>query len=325
MESVIKDIKEQKFQNIYLLYGEESFLVRSYKKRLIQALADVEDTMNYTVFSEAQCEVEKIIELADTMPFFSDKRVIVVSRSGFFTKSNDLLAEYLERMPKTTYLIFEEEKADKKYKLFKAVSKYGSVNEYKKQNYDRICNWIKGKLQMEQKTMNARALSLFLNERELSMELLDKEVEKLISYCADQTHITEEDILAISSGNVQNKLFELYKDLSLKNKGEVLRRFEDLLYLKETPVGILAKLTWQIHLWLQIKELRLKGYSEREIASEVRRAPWQIKNLVTEEKRIPEETLTDWLNYCLETDYRIKNGLVQPQIAVEMLLIRFGR
>ncbi len=46
MKSIDEDVKAGRFQPVYLLYGEETYLKRQYKQKLQQAVADVDDTMN---------------------------------------------------------------------------------------------------------------------------------------------------------------------------------------------------------------------------------------------------------------------------------------
>ena len=83
METLNQDIKSGNFKRFYLLFGEEEFLKQSYKKRLRQAVAG-NDTMNYNYFEGKGLDVRELISLANTMPFFSDRRLIMVEDSGFF-------------------------------------------------------------------------------------------------------------------------------------------------------------------------------------------------------------------------------------------------
>ena len=83
MQTLNQDIKTKEFKRVYLLYGDEPFLVSSYKKRLKEAIAG-EDTMNFNYFEGKSPDVHEIISLADTMPFFADRRLILIDGSGFF-------------------------------------------------------------------------------------------------------------------------------------------------------------------------------------------------------------------------------------------------
>ena len=65
MQTLNQDIKEKSFKKIYLLYGDEPFLVGSYKKKLREAITGG-DTLNFNYFEGKNPDVKEIIRLADT-------------------------------------------------------------------------------------------------------------------------------------------------------------------------------------------------------------------------------------------------------------------
>ena len=83
MQRLNEDIKTGQLKNLYLLYGEEAYLRRQYRDRLKTAIIG-EDTMNYHYFEGKDISVGEIIDLAETMPFFADRRLIVLENSNLF-------------------------------------------------------------------------------------------------------------------------------------------------------------------------------------------------------------------------------------------------
>ena len=133
MQTINEDIKNGTFKPVYLLYGEEAFLKQSYKKKLRAAISG-DDTMNYNYFEGKGLDMNELISLADTMPFFSERRLILIEDSGFFKTSSEALAEYLPTMPDTTCIVFVEEAVDKRNKLYKKVKDLGHIAEMKRQD-----------------------------------------------------------------------------------------------------------------------------------------------------------------------------------------------
>ena len=125
MQTINEDIKNGTFKPVYLLYGEEAFLKQSYKKKLRAAISG-DDTMNYNYFEGKGLDVNELISLADTMPFFSERRLILIEDSGFFKSSCEDLAEYLTQVAPATHFIFVEEEVDKRSKMYKTVKNNGS-------------------------------------------------------------------------------------------------------------------------------------------------------------------------------------------------------
>ena len=125
MKSIDEDVKAGRFQPVYLLYGEETYLKRQYKQKLQQAVADVDDTMNTAYYEGKNINPGEIIDLAETLPFFADRRLILLENTGMFKTSCEELAEYIKHMAETTCLVFVEEEVDKRGKMYKAVKNNG--------------------------------------------------------------------------------------------------------------------------------------------------------------------------------------------------------
>ena len=78
---------------------------KSYKNRLKEAITGG-DTMNYNYYEGKGLDVNEIIGLAETMPFFAEKRLILIEDSGFFKSAQEELAAYIPSIPETACLLF---------------------------------------------------------------------------------------------------------------------------------------------------------------------------------------------------------------------------
>ena len=110
----------------YFLWGEDSFTRRAAEEKIKKAVVDeAAEMMNVSVFNDVKTTAGQVIEAAETTPFLSDKRFILVKDCGFFSEGkkaeSDILADYVQNLPDTACIVFSEEKADKRLKLFKAV------------------------------------------------------------------------------------------------------------------------------------------------------------------------------------------------------------
>ena len=69
--------------------------------------------------------------MAETLPFFAERRVIVVANSGLFKKATEDLAEYFgSPCAERLLLVFVETEVDKRGRLYKAVRDPGRVAEF---------------------------------------------------------------------------------------------------------------------------------------------------------------------------------------------------
>ena len=114
MKTIDQDIKEGKLKNVYLLYGVERYLIRQYRDKLKRAIVIEDDTMNFSSFSGADVNQKEIIDLAETLPFFAERRLILIEDSGLFKKGAEELADYMAHIPENTYFLFVEKEVDRK-------------------------------------------------------------------------------------------------------------------------------------------------------------------------------------------------------------------
>jgi len=145
MRRVLEDIKNKNFKSCYLFYGEEDFLKESYRDRLIKAIFPEEDAMNFNRFSDDSKE-NQIMEAADLLPFFAEKRLVVAENTGFFAKSTEGLSDYLKNVPETTVILFVEKNVDKRNACYKAVDKSGLAVEFSLPSQADLETWVLGKL-----------------------------------------------------------------------------------------------------------------------------------------------------------------------------------
>ena len=177
MQTLNQDIKDHSFKPVYLLFGEEAFLKKSYKNRLKDAITDG-DTMNYNYYEGKGMNVNEIIGLSDTMPFFSEKRLILMEDSGFFKggAGADEMTQYMEHIPETTCLVFVESEVDKRSRLYKAVKKYGYAAELSHQDSGQLARWAAGILSKNGRKITGRTMELFLSKTGDDMENISSEL-----------------------------------------------------------------------------------------------------------------------------------------------------
>ena len=190
MKSLNEDLKTGQFKQIYLLYGQEAYLKKQYKERFIKAMIPEGDTMNFASYEGKNTDVKEVIDLAETLPFFAERRLIVFEDTGFFKNAGAELAEYIPDMPETTYFIFIENEVDKRSRLYKAVKAKGHIVELTVQDENTLRKWVAGLVKKEKKQMSQQDIAYFLNKVGTDMENITKELEKLFCYALDRETLT---------------------------------------------------------------------------------------------------------------------------------------
>lgn len=321
MQTLNQDIKEKSFKKIYLLYGDEPFLVGSYKKKLREVITGG-DTMNFNYFEGKNPDVREIISLADTMPFFADRRLILVDGSGFFKSAQEELAAYLPQMPDTTCLIFAESEVDKRNRLYKRVKELGYAAELNKQDTAQLMRWAAGILGRDGRKISRPVMEYFLERTGDDMENIRMELEKLVCYTMGRDVITKEDVDAVGTVHVTSRVFDMVAAIVAGNTKKAMDLYEDLLTLKEPPMRILFLIARQFNQLLQIKELTAAGKDKGAMASALKVPPFAVGKLTAQARAFTRDQILSWVTLCVETEEAVKTGRLSDRLAVELLIAR---
>ena len=324
MKSLNEDIKTGVFKQIYLLFGEENYLKKQYKDRLTKALISDGDTMNYAYYEGKGIDVKEIIDLSETMPFFSERRLIVIENSGFFKNATAELAEYMKEIPETTYFIFVETELDKRGKMFKAVKDKGRIVELARQDEKTLVRWIYGNVKKEGKQIAESTIYYLLSKCGTDMENLQKEMEKLFCYTLNNDVINMEDIDAICTTQITNEIFDMVNAVAEKKQKRALDRYYDLLALKEPAMRILYLLSRQFRLLMEVKEMAGEGYDKKTIASKAGLHPYAVGKYIEQSRSFSQEELRKILEESVDIEERVKTGRLGDVLAVELFIVKYS-
>lgn len=325
MRSIDSEIEQQAFKRIYLLFGKEHYLLKENRERLLKALGvtDRKD-MNFTLLSEKDFNVPTLISDSDTLPFFADRRVILVEESGYFKgnkKEKDRLVKYIPDIPETTVIVFVESEVDKRDKLYKAVTKNGTAEEFVIGDQNEMLRWIGGRLSADGIQMRRDAWNEFYLRCGSSMDLMDAEYQKLSAYCWEKKQIEKSDVEAICANASETKIFALSDAISERNAARVFDVYHDMLRQNEKAPGILALIQRQL---MQLYDLKLMDRDGVSFADKKKNLgisyDFIIRKLETYQKRFKEDELRRLLRKAADYEEDFKSGRIEDSIAVELLL-----
>lgn len=322
MKQIANDIKQNQFKQAYLLFGEERYLRRQYREKLQAALCGGGDTMNVHFYEGKDVSVGEIIDLAETLPFLAERRVIFLSDSGLFKSGGEKMAEYLSSAPcDTTFFVFSESEVDKRSKLYKTVQSKGYAAEFAVQDENTLKRWIAGTLAKDGKKITEGTAQLLLSKTGTGMDNIQMELEKLISYCMDRDVITDEDVEVICTTRISNRIFDMINAVADKRQREALELYYDLLALKEPPMRILVLIARQCNMLLQARELKAGGHDNKSIGSKIGVPPFIAQKYVNQAARFKISTLRNAVQKCVEAEEAIKNGRMNDRMSVEILIL----
>lgn len=324
MKRIDEDIKSGQFQNLYLIYGEEEYLKLQYRNKLIAALVNEGDNMNFSKYTDTGINVNQVIDQAETMPFFAEHRVILIENSGFGKKIPEELGEYLSSIPDFTIFIFVEPTADERGKLYKAAKAAGRDIEINMPNENVLTQWVGAMLKDSGKQMKKDAWVQFRDMTDSSMDNMKRELDKLVTYVGDRSQITIEDVNAICIPQIETKIFDMINSIAVKDLPKTMELYQDMLSAKEPPMRILYMIVRQFRQLAVIRELEEQGDSSATIAKKIGMQDYIVRKNEALIRNLGSKEIKNLLVDAATFEQQVKTGLLDENLAVEMIMMKYA-
>lgn len=325
MKELNQELQKGILRSVYLLCGDEAYLKRQYEKKIKTACIEGEDTINFHQYEGKGIDVQEVIGMAQTVPFFAEKRLLLLKNTGWFKSACDEMAEYIGSVPDTACLLFVEDDVDKRTRMYKAVKKSGRIVEFKTQDERTLLAWVGSLLKKEGKQITGSDFRLLLEKTGTDMDRISQELEKLICYTYGRDVITRNDIENVCSNQITNQIFDMINAMAEKQTKRALDLYYDLLALKEAPLRILALINRQFNLLIQVKDLDRLGKDKKEIASTTGLPPFFVGRYISQAKGFSMEQLKQALRDSVQAEEDVKMGKMADKLSVELLLVTYSR
>lgn len=322
MQKISEDLKNHTFSRVYLLFGNEDFLILKFRKMLCDGILEAGD-MNRLDISGEKADLQELRDFTDTAPFLADVRLLTVDGSGFFKggDSGDFLYQWISTLPETAVVVFTEKEVDKRSKLFKYVSKMGTAFEYNHPTEEEIRKFTLNLFGKEKINIRQNVFDYLISFLPLDYAGTQNDLEKLFSYCKGKEEITKQDIDDILPKKVQDQIFKMIEEATMKKRDNALNLYYDLLSLHVEPMKILVLLTKEIYRLYMVKRLG-KEKSDTEQAAVLGCQPWLIKKISRLASGYSTELLYQIFDFALSLDARVKSGDLTDKLSVELLLFK---
>ena len=350
-----KDIADKTFRKVYLLFGDEDYLVRQYRNELIRAVIGSEDSMNLNIHRSESLDWSVIQDEIMSMPFFAEHRMVVLedtrlfmsrktakdaeaADSGESSGDEDLAAQvaaFIPKIPDSTVVLFveqpDEKKAggkkgrisvDKRGKLYKAVSKTGLAAEFGSMDTQSLSRWVAGRLAGEKIRITSGAMERFLQMTGNDMSHINTETQKLISYAGEGGVIHLNDVEAITSEILEGRVFRMIDLIARHECAAALSLYSDLLQLRESPGMIFALIMKQYDRMMLAKDIMERGGGIPQIMSELKLADWQARQLMGQARYYTLEQVRNLTEECIRIRQLVQSGRMEEQLATELVIIK---
>lgn len=336
IEELEKELNQNILKNIYLLYGEEIFLLENVLKKINNLFGECIKGINYIPIDDTN--INGIISDIETPAFGYEKKLIIVRNSGILKKEGkrknaelgkirDELAEYLKKnkdlILESTILVFIEEDVDARTNLYKTIDKLGTICNFEYQKPIQIEKRLKTICHGYKVNISDANLRYFIESCGTNMQELINEIRKLIEYAGENGTVKKEDIDSLCIKKLESVIFDLTDNLGKKETDKAIQVLRNLIYAKEPLQKIL------ITLYNHFKRLyftKMAVKYNRDIITTLNLKPNQtflVNKYKAQARSFEEKDLKAILQSLRDLDYNYKIGLIDLQVGLEAILCRY--
>ena len=332
-----RDLKNDDISPVIFMYGPEEYLtewaVNCIVERFINPAAC---DLDYIRLSE-DSGLSDILEAAGTFSMFSEKRVIWVkdyppviwaNPKGFGSSEKERLAEYIKDPNQKAVLIFSATEPETKSEIVRELKKSCSTYFFDKLDYPQLSAFAEKRFKAAGVPISRSALRYLIDEsgyfnRETEYRILNLEndIKKIIAYTGGKA-VTEEDISLNLHGDMDTFVFNFLDAVSTNRKDAAFELLHNILTANGEVFPILGLLINHFELILMVKEFKEDGMGAAAITSKLKMNEFRVKKAMQFADKFTAEKLRNTLSQLYETDRNIKTGLLEQNLALELLVGR---
>lgn len=339
-------------QLIYVLFGSDRFTrdeqVRGLRRRM---LAEPCGEYNLSVLTGDDVTIRDIRAVADTLPFMTDRRLVIVegllgrlagqtkgaSRRARTTRASGAkappksadegptveLVKFLADLPNSTALVFVEDKIDPALVEGWLPPDRAHIRGYERPRPNELGRWIERRAKHHEGRIEVAAVRQLAQLAPEDLGLLDTELQKLITY-ADGRPVTLEDVELLSASPEVN-VFGLLDAIAAGDRGPALAQLRRLLQRGERPEAMVPLIAGSLRRLIEARELLDQGVRGAALATRLGMQSWQAERTERQARRHRVEELEGTLRRLLRADQAIKTGLAEPELALELFICDLPR
>ncbi|MBR2826070.1 MAG: DNA polymerase III subunit delta [Erysipelotrichaceae bacterium] len=314
----------------YLLMGTEKYNLRRRRNEIVKKLIG-DDEINISVYRGSEWEISELIADLQTVPFFSDNRVVIVENPGFIVspKVNDepfvnaLVSYFKKPNESTTFIIYIDQNIDRRRKALNTLVKYMKKEVYDTLSEEDFQQAVNEDLRNSGLKLDFDSRNELMQRLPLDLDNWKNELEKLKLY---PEKIDREVIRQLVAKPLESNVFELTNAVNTRNTARAIEVYHDLLVNNKNDIqGLIGLLAGQFRFMLQAVTMMEQGYNQKEIAEQLNcregRVYMAFKNSGSRNSR----QLLKVLDSLAQLDQNIKSGQVNPQLGLELFLVETTR
>ena len=314
-------------EEVYLFTGNEQVIKKNKIDRILENV-DPEET-DIIKYDLETISIQEVVTDCMTIPFLKQSKVIIVKNPLFLSSvktsiKHDVktLIKYLKNPSSTTILMIDAVgvNVDKNSELFKTLQKCAYIIDVKELDIIECKAWVKRSFAVNGTSIGDEALNLLIEYLNGDLLRMEQEIQKL-SALRYNDRVTEQDVKNLVAKSYEDDIYALIKAVTQKDRvliAEIYKRISDSVTDVMSIMGLISKSFTDLYTTLKLLQA---GYSQNDIANIFGIKPGRAYYLMKDAKQFKLETLENYVTEICDLDYKIKNGLIDKNLGLEMFLL----
>ncbi len=320
---------------LFFFYGEDeyrsSLKLQQIKEKFIKEI----DPSGYNIVNIENINIENISKEFSQTGFLSSKKLVIIKNLLKQKISKDLADYLLEEIDKMSdekednILVFYEDNlpyskkqalSGDKLKIWKRLSSLKYAQDFAKLEDYKVVAWIIERFKEGGKVIEKSLSEEFLALCGNDLRVLSNEIEKLSNYC-ENSKVTKQDILLMSSQSVSENLFLFAEKLAEKKKSDAIKLLNEQINLGTSAQQILSMIIRQYRILLEIKSAISDNVSDSNLAKHLSLHPYVIKKSIALAKLYSLDDLKEIYKKLLELDVKLKSSKLKPKTVLNLFFL----
>ncbi|QAA31713.1 DNA polymerase III subunit delta [Clostridium manihotivorum] len=321
-------------EGAYVFVGlDEMIISENIDKIVAKTVSGEFKDLNYIRIDGMKTSFDEIMNACETLPFFADKKVVVIYRANFIrdksdaagTKIYNQLVEYLKNAPSHCilvmyYLLNDKRENPTRNKKLTTLEKNATVVKVDKLKGERLYKKVGSIFEERGKNIGKVELRYFCDSVENNFNIIEREIDKLISY-TEGRDITREDITKMLPHKSEDDVFDLVDFISQKKSEKSIDIMNELINKGENLMLILSLIQSQFTMLYKIKLGMEKGKTKDDLAKEIRRPAFICEKLMTQSRKFSYKQLYSCMKLCIETERKLKSTAFDKKTEMEIMIM----
>lgn len=331
-------IKNREFSNVYMIYGEETYLKDFYVSKLRESVVDSAFAdFNFHQYDGKDASISEILMDAEMLPMMAEYSLVLVRDYPLDKSTSDVdaLKEFFKDIPETTILVFwydtiqiDTKKAGKWKTIENMFSKAGSSVNLEKRTEGDLAKLIISSAKKRGCTIDSASARYLISVVGSDIKTIFNELEKICGYVGSG-EITRDIIDRLAVKCLQARVYDLSKFIIAGNSDGAYSVLNVLFAQKEEPISILSVISSCYIDMYRAKCVKSANINETDLSNhfQYKGREFLIRNASRDCRNFSFDNLRQAIDVLCRTDELLKSTAIDKNLLLEeavakLLLLR---